>query len=359
MKLPKYIQNAINMTLEGTLKMPRRFKLTMGDVKKIANGKHKLLVIEPQSWNSVILLNDKNMMFENREDDDKDSVGYFHRFSGFASSGSGSDPWYKYSNDLQEWARSIHKKSSSKKSNKKKSDRKKSSGRKPTRKKSDRKKSKSKKSSGRKPNRKKSDRKKSKSKKSNLKELKLYQAVYLKRTPRERKVGVILGGNNKNGYRVTVPSLKRTLLRQERANLTPTEKKFKNLIPAIKSAKKSEAKEPVRGIGPSVVRCPYCNHYNPNEFPLETYPPSRRCLNCKRVFAKKSAKAKQSLECKGERCVYVKAKEPKAKEPVRDRGPSVVRCPFCHHYNPNDFPLDTYPPQRRCLNCKRLFTKPR
>ena len=61
--------------------------LTFADAKAIADGKKQLWVVEPQSYDTVTLLTADHFMFEDRDGDDDDHIGYFYKHTGDAATG--------------------------------------------------------------------------------------------------------------------------------------------------------------------------------------------------------------------------------------------------------------------------------
>ena len=84
---------------------PKSAMLKMTEVLKIANKKINFMyVVEPQQYKKVTKLNYKHFMFEDRKNDNKYSIGYFHTGkSGIAQSGDGDDygdKWWKVNKSL-------------------------------------------------------------------------------------------------------------------------------------------------------------------------------------------------------------------------------------------------------------------
>ena len=87
--------------------IPSSCKLTMKDVKEIVNNGKKLYVIEPQSYETLTLLDSDNEMFADRSADGVDERGYDHIgwFYGkeLAGSGSGLDEWIVINQELSDY----------------------------------------------------------------------------------------------------------------------------------------------------------------------------------------------------------------------------------------------------------------
>ena len=62
-----------------------------------------ILVVEPQSYDTVSQLKPSNFMFEEEQIYKDGSVGYFNNDNGVATSGSGGDNWWKVNDALVSW----------------------------------------------------------------------------------------------------------------------------------------------------------------------------------------------------------------------------------------------------------------
>ena len=109
LKLPKYasdkFQSATYTDNKNNALVEKQF-LTLDQAAKAMRSQREFLVLEPQHYNQLIVLDSRHSMFSPGRSgipqgyyDHYDQgtsyrvAGLFHEFQGVASSGSGSDPW--------------------------------------------------------------------------------------------------------------------------------------------------------------------------------------------------------------------------------------------------------------------------